>query len=55
MYKKVDPGMNFVEREKETLKFWKITAFLKKPTKKPKENPCFLSTTVHPPLTESLI
>ena len=41
MYKKVDPGMNFVEREKETLKFWKNNRVFEKTNEKTEGKPVF--------------
>ena len=41
MYKKVDPGMNFVEREKETLKFWKNNRVFEKTNEKIEGKPVF--------------
>lgn len=41
MYKKVDPGMNFVEREKETLKFWKNNRVFEKTNEKAEGKPVF--------------
>lgn len=41
MYKKVDPGMNFVEREKETLKFWKNNGVFEKTNEKTEGKPVF--------------
>lgn len=41
MYKKVDPGMNFVEREKETLKFWKNNRVFEKTNENTKGKPVF--------------
>lgn len=41
MYKKVDPGMNFVEREKETLKFWKNNRVFEKTNEKTEGIPVF--------------
>lgn len=41
MYKKVDPGMNFVEREKETLKFWKNNRVFDKTNEKTEGKPVF--------------
>ncbi len=41
MYKKVDPGMNFVEREKETLEFWKNNGVFEKTNEKTKGKPVF--------------
>ncbi len=36
MYKKVSSDMNFVDREKETVKFWKENEILKRVSKKEK-------------------
>ena len=33
MYKKVDTNMNFVDREKETVKFWKENGIFEKSIK----------------------
>lgn len=41
MYKKVDPGMNFVEREKETLEFWKNNRVFEKTNEKTEGKPVF--------------
>ena len=41
MYKKVDPGMNFVEREKETLEFWKNNRVFEKTNENTKGKPVF--------------
>lgn len=41
MYKKVDPGMNFVEREKETLEFWKNNGVFEKTNENTKGKPVF--------------
>lgn len=41
MYKKVDPSMNFVEREKETLKFWKNNRVFEKTNEKTEGKPVF--------------
>lgn len=41
MYKKVDPGMNFVEREKETLEFWKNNGVFEKTNEKTEGKPVF--------------
>lgn len=41
MYKKVDPGMNFVEREKETLEFWKNNGVFEKTNENTKGRPVF--------------
>lgn len=41
MYKKVDPGMNFVEREKETLEFWKNNGVFEKTNENTEGKPVF--------------
>ena len=41
MYKKVDANMNFVEREKETLKFWQDNDIFKKSMDSRKEGPTY--------------
>lgn len=41
MYKKVDPGMNFVEREKETLEFWKNNRVFEKTNENTEGKPVF--------------
>lgn len=53
MYKPVDTNLNFVEREKEVLAFWKENEIFEKSVEKTRAESASIFTTVLPPLTES--
>lgn len=42
MYKKVSSDMNFVDREKETVKFWKENEIFEKSIEERKDDPTLL-------------
>ena len=42
MYKKVDTNMNFVDREKETVKFWKENGIFEKSIKEREGSPMYM-------------
>ena len=55
MYKKINPNMNFVEREEKVLKFWKENRIFEKTLERPRTAKSFRSTTDRPPQTASRI
>ena len=42
MYKKVDTDMNFVDREKETIRFWKENDIFRKSIEERKGSPMYM-------------
>lgn len=53
MYKPVETNLNFVDREKEVLAFWKEENIFEKSVKKNEGNPEFSFMTDHRPQTEN--
>ena len=55
MYKKVDTSLNFVDREKEVIDFWKKNNVFAESIERARAERNFPSTTAPPRLTASLI
>ena len=54
MYKKVTSDMNFVDREKETVKFWKENEIFEKSIEERKDDPTYSMTDHQQPMVNHI-